>query len=137
MKTRKNLERAIVLGLLLSTSVYGSAWAKNYTYGMFFNNNGANDMADEAVNGVYSCDVIGKDEDINIKYNGIYVGDGTNYGELVEKIKLSSDKAVNIEKTYRRNSSGLEGAIELINDHKVDIEINANSLLIENKMKIK
>ena len=29
MKRRKNLERAIVLGLLLSTSVYGSAWAAN------------------------------------------------------------------------------------------------------------
>ena len=28
MKRRKNLERAVVLGLLLSTSVYGSAWAK-------------------------------------------------------------------------------------------------------------
>ena len=27
MKRSKNLERAIVLGLLLSTSVYGSAWA--------------------------------------------------------------------------------------------------------------
>lgn len=29
MKRRKNLERAIVLGLLLSTSVYGSAWAED------------------------------------------------------------------------------------------------------------
>ena len=28
MKRRKNLERAIVLGLLLSTSVYGNAWAE-------------------------------------------------------------------------------------------------------------
>lgn len=27
MKRRKNLEKAIVLGLLLSTSVYGTAWA--------------------------------------------------------------------------------------------------------------
>lgn len=27
MKKRNNLERAVVLGLLLSTSVYGSAWA--------------------------------------------------------------------------------------------------------------
>ena len=27
MKRRKNLERAVILGLLLSTSVYGSAWA--------------------------------------------------------------------------------------------------------------
>ena len=30
MKRRKNLERAIVLGLLLSTSVYGSAWAETH-----------------------------------------------------------------------------------------------------------
>ena len=29
MKRRKNLERAVILGLLLSTSVYGSAWAEN------------------------------------------------------------------------------------------------------------
>ena len=28
MKRRKNLERAVVLGLLLSTSVYGNAWAE-------------------------------------------------------------------------------------------------------------
>ena len=31
MKRRKNLERAVVLGLLLSTSVYGSVWAENIT----------------------------------------------------------------------------------------------------------
>lgn len=37
MKRRKNLERAIVLGLILSTGLYGSAWAEpimdgaNYT----------------------------------------------------------------------------------------------------------
>ena len=31
MKRRKNLERAVVLGLLLSTSVYGSAWAIDVT----------------------------------------------------------------------------------------------------------
>ncbi len=29
MKKRKSLERAVILGLLLSTSVYGSAWAEN------------------------------------------------------------------------------------------------------------
>lgn len=29
MKGKKNLERAIVLGLLLSTGLYGSAWATN------------------------------------------------------------------------------------------------------------
>ena len=31
MKRRKNLERAVILGLLLSTSVYGSAWAREDT----------------------------------------------------------------------------------------------------------
>ena len=30
MMRRKNLERAIVLGLLLSTSVYGSTWAETH-----------------------------------------------------------------------------------------------------------
>lgn len=30
MKGRKNLERAIVLGLILSTGVYGTAWATEY-----------------------------------------------------------------------------------------------------------
>ena len=38
MMRRKNLERAIVLGLLLSTGVYGSAWAdKTYTISEFRN----------------------------------------------------------------------------------------------------
>ena len=31
MMRRKNLERAVILGLLLSTSVYGSAWAREDT----------------------------------------------------------------------------------------------------------
>lgn len=29
MKRKKNLERAIILGLILSTGVYGSAWAED------------------------------------------------------------------------------------------------------------
>ena len=33
MKGKKNLERAIILGLILSTGVYGSAWAKDETSG--------------------------------------------------------------------------------------------------------
>ena len=37
MMRRKNLERAVILGLLLSTSVYGSAWAEDI-YGNENNN---------------------------------------------------------------------------------------------------
>ena len=36
MSKKKNLERAIVLGLILSTGVYGNAWAE--TIGDFKNN---------------------------------------------------------------------------------------------------
>ena len=40
MMRRKNLERAIVLGLLLSTGVYGSAWAEEeISYGLWSNAN--------------------------------------------------------------------------------------------------
>lgn len=37
MARKKNLERAIVLGLILSTGVYGSAWAAEVTTGDFEN----------------------------------------------------------------------------------------------------
>ena len=42
MKRSKNLERAIVLGLILSTGVYGSAWAENNLEGHFIVNGWGN-----------------------------------------------------------------------------------------------
>ena len=53
MKRRKNLERAIVLGLLLSTSVYGSVFAAAITV----NDGTETDIANETsniTNGVYN-----------------------------------------------------------------------------------
>ena len=38
MKCKRNLERAIVLGLILSTGIYGSAWAENNLKGNFIVN---------------------------------------------------------------------------------------------------
>ncbi len=52
MKRRKNLERAVILGLLLSTSVYGSAWAETVEI---------NHITD-SFNGEYSTSVIVKDD---------------------------------------------------------------------------
>ena len=52
MKRRKNLERAVILGLLLSTSVYGSAWAETEEI---------NHITD-SFNGEYSTSVIVKDD---------------------------------------------------------------------------
>lgn len=52
MKRRKNLERAVILGLLLSTSVYGSAWAETEEI---------NHITD-SFNGEYSTSVIVKND---------------------------------------------------------------------------
>ena len=50
MARKKNLERAIILGLILSTGVYGSAWAAEVTTGDFEN------AANEPIEGI-SVDV--------------------------------------------------------------------------------
>ena len=46
MARKKNLERAIILGLILSTGVYGSAWAAEVTTGEF------EDAANESIEGI-------------------------------------------------------------------------------------
>ena len=46
MASKKNLERAIILGLILSTGVYGSAWAAEVTTGDFEN------AANEPIEGI-------------------------------------------------------------------------------------
>ena len=74
---RKNLERAIVLGLLLSTSVYGSAWAdKTYTISEF-RNLGTEISVDENTTVEGTGKSIGGDEVENtIVGKVITVGDG-------------------------------------------------------------
>ena len=61
MKRRKNLERAIVLGLLLSTSVYGNAWAED---GIF--ENGFNKVVEEG-----NLEINTEKINIGIGFNGI------------------------------------------------------------------
>ena len=61
MKRRKNLERAIVLGLLLSTSVYGSAWAED---GIF--ENGFNKVVEKG-----NLEITTEKTNIGIGFNGI------------------------------------------------------------------
>ena len=88
MKRRKNLERAVILGLLLSTSVYGSAFAVepiNET------------ITDGSHNGTYNEDVIvdtGEDSAIEIDNDTISISTTTE--NLVEnetgKIELNSNK---------------------------------------------
>lgn len=80
MKGKKNLERAIILGLILSTSVYGNAWAEEiYDISNFRNlANPINITKDTIVNGTGTS--IGGDE-VNNTISGkvITVGDGVNF----------------------------------------------------------
>ena len=80
MARKKNLERAIVLGLILSTSVYGNAWAEEiYDISNFRNlANPINITKDTIVNGTGTS--IGGDE-VNNTISGkvITVGDGVNF----------------------------------------------------------
>ena len=70
MMRRKNLERAVVLGLLLSTSVYGSAWAEN-TNGITQSNFVKNE------NGEYEYSL---EENINVQdKNAISINGKNNY----------------------------------------------------------
>ncbi len=61
MKRRKNLERAVILGLLLSTSIYGSAWADD---GIF--ENGFNKLVEKG-----NLEITTEKTNIGIGFNGI------------------------------------------------------------------
>lgn len=61
MKGKKNLERAIILGLILSTGVYGSAWAED---GIF--TNGFNKVVENG-----NLEINTKNTNIGIGFNGI------------------------------------------------------------------
>lgn len=52
MKKRKNLERAVILGVLLSTSVYGSTWAEEFPDGIIEQTGTFGDMNTDTVIGV-------------------------------------------------------------------------------------
>lgn len=85
MKRRKNLERTIVLGLLLSTSVYGNAWAE--PIGPIDNNN-SNEYTNE------------------IKDTSVEIVDGSN-GNIV--LDNSEQHTVSITTNGEGSNISLEG----------------------------
>lgn len=114
MKRRKNLERAIVLGLLLSTSVYGSAWAEEI---------GAIDAtasdAEYTTETEYTITTTGNK-------NGITVGDG-------HQVIIGSEQNNNVNTvTINAGDSGLTskngGGTVIINAND-EISITGNDML--------
>ena len=127
MKRKKNLERAIILGLILSTSVYGSAWAEEIHDISNFRNlaNPINITKDTIVNGTGTS--IGGDE-VNNTISGkvITVSDGVNFtlnnlaGNHMD-IKGNGNIFINLD-----HDAGANGGAIYINGN-----ITANKLTID------
>lgn len=101
MMRRKNLERAVVLGLLLSTSVYGNAWAdRTFSDGLNYNTGGFVDTINDDVKeggGIYSKDY--GSENLLIKNGGISFGDFSNKTTDLTNFSLVTTGDININKT--------------------------------------
>lgn len=87
MARKKNLERAIILGLILSTGVYGSAWAAEVTTGDFEN------AAKVPIEGI-SVDENNYTVSANTVINGPKKGDATQWDIGGKKINI--DKGINV-----------------------------------------
>lgn len=95
----KNLERAVILGLLLSTGVYGTAWAKTFNDGLNYNIGGIDENINADVkngNGVYNKVYV--NEDLLIKNGGISFGDFSNNPTDLTDFTLKTTGRINIEK---------------------------------------
>ena len=91
MKCSKNLERAIVLGLILSTSVYGTAWAEErYVNGKYTDENSIEITANSTVSPDTLINFDGEKKSLNdltdvenvvIKFNPVEKYDNGEYGD--------------------------------------------------------
>ena len=109
MKRRKNLERAIILGLLLSTSVYGSAWAKVDGQFMFRHDK---DSYSQSQNGYFSQSSSLQDKNIGFKLDG--TGDGSadkydfEYGVLITSTNADENEFYNTTFDWKLNSLNID-----------------------------
>lgn len=95
----KNLERAVILGLILSAGIYGTAWGETFIDGLNYNVGGFIDSINNDVkdgNGVYKKDYGNKD--LLIKKGGISFGDFSNNPTDLENFTLKTTGTINIEK---------------------------------------
>lgn len=102
MKGKKNLERAIILGLILSTGVYGSTWAAEVTTGDF------EDAANVPIEGI-SVDgnnyTVSKDTTIN----GNTTGSALNWSWLGNKVITVENNANLTFNGIQLNNSTIKG----------------------------
>lgn len=136
MKTRKNLERAIVLGLLLSTSVYGNVWAEDqeFEYGLKFNTGiKSSDYAQWAENSIYNLGDKNTTTNYIINKEGIILGSNDNLGELVKEVNIKTNGKIDINKSKKYTiTSDPEGAIDLVVNRNFNATIKSDNININN-----
>lgn len=124
MKRKKNLERAIVLGLILSTGVYGTAWAEDYAISDFRNLGNEISITEDTT-------VIGtgiENEGTNSIANKIItVSDGITL--KLENLTGHSPNIAGNGDIYITKTENFNGAGIYVNGN-----ITANSLIIENSV---
>lgn len=102
MGRKKNLERAIVLGLILSTGVYGSAWAAEVTTGNFEN---AAKVTIEGISVDGNNYTVSKDTTIN----GNTTGSALNWSWLGNKVITVENNANLTFNGIQLNNSTIKG----------------------------
>ena len=102
MARKKNLERAIVLGLILSTGVYGSAWAAEVTTGNFEN---AANVPIEGISVDENNYTVSKDTTIN----GNTTGSALNWSWLGNKVITVENNANLTFNGIQLNNSTIKG----------------------------
>lgn len=85
MARKKNLERAIILGLILSTGVYGSAWAENpITEDNASNSSYTGDVTFQGDNDTSAIEITNKEVTIETTNGGTITLDSRKYGIRLE-----------------------------------------------------
>ena len=102
MARKKNLERAIILGLILSTGVYGSAWAAEVTTGDFEN---AANVLIEGISVDRNNYTVSKDTTIN----GNTTGSALNWAWLGNKVITVENNANLTFNGIQLNSATIKG----------------------------
>ncbi len=95
MKRKKNLERAIILGLILSTGVYGTAWAAEVTTGDFEN---AANVRIEGISVDENNYTVSKDTTIN----------GNTTGSALNWSWLGNNKVITVENNANLTFNGIQ-----------------------------
>ena len=105
MARKKNLERAIVLGLILSTGVYGSAWATEVTTGEFIKGQYTDGRPVDGITIDVNNYTVSKDTTIN----GNTTGSALNWSWLGNKVITVENNANLTFNGIQLNNSTIKG----------------------------